>query len=72
MHRLATECTLPLWYSLIGASIEGRNIASVRMGHPEATRSIVLISGLHAREWIAPAAILGAMKELLTVRIKSE
>lgn len=49
----------------IGKSIEGRDIAAVRMGNPSAANKTVLITGgVHAREWISPAALLGAFLKI--------
>lgn len=49
----------------IGRSIEGRDIAAVRLGNPSGANKTVLITGgVHAREWISPAALLGAFLKI--------
>jgi len=50
----------------IGLSVEKRPIQAVRMGSPLANMSVLVLAGLHAREWIATAAVLTAMKEFIT------
>jgi len=52
-------------YAVVGQSFEGRNISAFYLGNPEASKEIVMVAGLHAREWISPAANLGAIRELM-------
>lgn len=49
----------------IGTSVEGRDISAIRMGNPSVANKTVLVTGgVHAREWISPAALLGAFLKI--------
>lgn len=48
-------------YESIGKSEQGREIYSVRLGNPDAKKSIMVVSTLHAREY---AATVSCMKQL--------
>ncbi|KNE72944.1 hypothetical protein AMAG_17176 [Allomyces macrogynus ATCC 38327] len=54
----------------VGASYENRTIAAVKVtsgkdgGKEGGKKTVVVVSGLHAREWIAPAATINIMSNL--------
>jgi len=47
-------------YSVIGSSYEGRDIGQVtlRVGNDPNKEAIFLECGIHAREWVSPAACI--------------
>jgi hypothetical protein len=51
-----------------GTTLDGAPICAVRLGNSSAPRAVMVNGGLHAREWISPASVLGLIKELLLVR----
>ena len=51
-----------------GTTLEGNSICAIRLGNSSAPKAVMINGGLHAREWISPASMLGVIKELLTVR----
>lgn len=52
----------------VGTSVEGRRIGAFFVGSPSAQNRVMVNSGMHAREWISPAAVLCAIKQILLVR----
>ncbi|KAJ3357033.1 Carboxypeptidase A4 [Allomyces javanicus] len=57
--------------SQVGTSYENRTIAAVKVASgkdapagKDAKKTVVVVSGLHAREWIAPAATINIMSNL--------
>jgi len=53
----------------IGKTVQGRDIPafSVNSGAATVNRSILIIGGLHAREWVAPATTLYVAEKLITL-----
>ncbi|VVC88556.1 unnamed protein product, partial [Leptidea sinapis] len=49
-----------------GRTFEGREIKGVKISHGSGRRAIFIESGIHAREWIAPATTNYIINELLT------
>ncbi|MEP2028825.1 MAG: M14 family zinc carboxypeptidase [Paracoccaceae bacterium] len=51
-------------------SVEGRNIRALSLGADDATErpTLVLVGGLHAREWVPPDALLYLAADLLEAR----
>lgn len=49
-----------------GMSHEGREIKGIKISHGPGRKSIFIESGIHSREWIAPATTNYIISELLT------
>lgn len=50
----------------IGTTVEGRPIQAVKISHGGENNPLVLIDGgIHAREWISPAAVLYVVQQLV-------
>ncbi|XP_026742944.1 zinc carboxypeptidase-like [Trichoplusia ni] len=49
-----------------GKTYEGRDIKGVKISHGPGKRAVFIESGIHAREWIAPATVNFITNELLT------
>ncbi len=56
----------------IGSTFENRDILGIKIGSPNATKSIVLHGGIHAREWIGPAVVTFIANELVGQYGKSD
>lgn len=52
-------------FSIIGKSIEGRDIPVIHIGRNKANPTIWISAGQHAREWIGPMALLYTLDQLL-------
>ncbi|XP_030373463.1 zinc carboxypeptidase [Scaptodrosophila lebanonensis] len=50
----------------MGTSTQGNQIKGVKVGHNPSNKAIFIESGIHAREWIAPATATYIINELLT------
>ncbi|KAJ9061299.1 hypothetical protein DSO57_1022094 [Entomophthora muscae] len=50
----------------IGRSVEGRDLFAFKISTGPGRRSIWINGGIHAREWISPAAVLYIINQLLT------
>ncbi|KAH8370133.1 hypothetical protein KR093_002244 [Drosophila rubida] len=50
----------------MGSSTQGNSIKGVKLGKNPANKAIFIESGIHAREWIAPATATYIINELLT------
>lgn len=49
-----------------GSSYEGRDIKGVKVTFKEGNKGVFLEAGIHAREWISPAAVTYMLNEILT------
>eukprot|EP00727_Mastigamoeba_balamuthi_P006002 m51a1_g2020 putative mast cell carboxypeptidase a (537) ;mRNA; r:1286327-1288222 len=50
----------------VATSVENRSIPALRLGRGNATHNIsLLLSGIHAREWIGPAVLVRMVRDLL-------
>jgi murein tripeptide amidase MpaA len=48
----------------IGVSGEGRSIYAVTVGNEQATRTVVVVAGLHAAEVVAPLTAISLLQKL--------
>lgn len=68
MNELAEEYSDIVTLETPGTSLQGRELtfAKVSTDPENSTRPVILITGgIHAREWIAPAAVLYLLQELV-------
>lgn len=66
MDRMATKYPDQLTVLNMGTSTQGNDIKGVKVGNNAANKAIFIESGIHAREWIAPATATYIINELLT------
>lgn len=58
LHELAAKYSNYCTVSSIGKSVEGRNIYDIAIGNPYAEESLLVVSTLHAREYICSAILM--------------
>ncbi|XP_030557731.1 zinc carboxypeptidase [Drosophila novamexicana] len=65
MDRMAAKYPDQLSVLNLGSSTQGNDIKGVKVGNNPANKAIFIESGIHAREWIAPATATYIINELL-------
>ena len=62
---------IPDWFGygegIVGKSHQGANIYALVVGNATAERAVYVQGGLHAREWISPASLLGMLHAFRTM-----
>ncbi|XP_015019188.2 zinc carboxypeptidase [Drosophila mojavensis] len=66
LDRMAAKYPGQLNVLNMGTSTQGNDIKGVKVGNNPANKAIFIESGIHAREWIAPAAATYIINELLS------
>lgn len=52
-------------YSVIGKSVRGRNIYDVILGNPNAKKSVLVVSAIHAREYVTTVTLMKQLEYYL-------